>query len=126
MPKRRVERSLTLSEAALACGASRVTLRRRLDGGAFLHAFRSDANGKGRKDTWRIPVSDLLAAGFVLPGDERLAAATPRRRMAELETRVAELERELAVWRTRAEEREHHLDDLQAAVRTLRPVGSDE
>ncbi len=125
MPKRRAERSLTLSEAAVASGASRVTLRRRLDAGEFPHAFRSDAKGKGRKDTWRIPVSDLLSAGFVLPGDERPAAATPSRRIAELEATVAELERELAVWRARAQEREHHLDDLRAALRILGPVSSD-
>lgn len=125
MPNRPAKRSLTLSEAAVACGASGVTLRRRLDAGAFPHAFRSDVGGKGRKDTWRIPVSDLFAAGFVPPDDERPAAATPSRRIAELETRVAELERQPAVWRTRAEEREHHLDDLRAALRTLRPVSSD-
>lgn len=116
MPKRRAERSLTLSEAAAASGASRVTLRRRLDAGSFPNAFRSDTDGKGRKDTWRIPVGDLIAAGFVLPGELRAAAATPAKRVVELESRVAALEQEVAVWRARAEEREGHLADLRAVL----------
>jgi len=87
-----------------------------LDAHAFPHAFRSDADGKGRKDTWRIPVSDLRAAGFVLPGQERRAAATPAGRVVELESRVAALEQEVAVWRALAEEREGHLADLRQVL----------
>ncbi len=116
MPERRAERSLTLSEAAAASGASRVTLRRRLDAGTFPRAYRSAAGGKGRKDTWLIPVSDLVAAGFVLARGEQAAAATPGRRIAELEARVTDLEREVAVWKARAEERERHLEDLRDAL----------
>ncbi len=116
MPKRRPEPSLSLSEAADACGVSRVTVRRRLDAGAFPHAHRSASEGKGRKDTWRIPLSDLAAAGFSLRGEQRDRAATPGRRIAELEARVADLEREVAVWKVRAEERERHLVDLRLAL----------
>lgn len=93
-----------------------MTLRRRLDAHAFPHAFRSDADGKGRKDTWRIPASDLRAAGFVLPGNEPATAATPAKRMVELESKVAALEQEVAVWRALADERDRHLADLRQVL----------
>ena len=48
----------TLSEAAERVGASRSTLRRRLEAGAFPSAYR-DTTG-----IWHIPLEDLLAAGF--------------------------------------------------------------
>lgn len=116
MPKRRADRSLTLSEAAVASGVSRVTLRRRLDAGAFPNAYQAALEGIGRRDTWRIPVGDLAGAGFVL---SNLAgpAVTPTRRTGDLEKRVAELETDVAMWRALAQERERHLEDLRAALR---------
>jgi len=75
-----------------------VTLRRRLDAGAFPNAYQAALEGIGRRDTWRIPVGDLLAAGFVPHADGRPASATTGRRIAELEARVANLESVVAGW----------------------------
>lgn len=50
----------TLTEAATHVDASRSTLRRRLDAGAFPNATRDP------KGIWRIGIEDLLAAGFTL------------------------------------------------------------
>ena len=53
--------SLTLSEAAGQCGVSRSTIRRKHESGAFPSAFK---DGEG---AWRVPVTDLIAAGLT-PG----------------------------------------------------------
>lgn len=50
--------SLTLSEAAAACGVSRSTIRRKHETGAFPSAWK-DSEG-----AWRVPVEDLLGAGL--------------------------------------------------------------
>lgn len=55
--------TLTLTEAAKAAGVARVTIRRRLDDHAFPGAVLDES---GATPTWRIPVEDLLAAGFTL------------------------------------------------------------
>jgi hypothetical protein len=60
--------ALTLSEAVEATGASLSTLRRRLRSGAFPGAF-TDEDG-----THRVPVADLLGAGFQL---DRVEVTTP-------------------------------------------------
>lgn len=51
---------LTLNAAAVACGVSRSTMRRRRESGAFPAAY-TDTDG-----VWQVPVGDLLAAGFTL------------------------------------------------------------
>ncbi|MDJ0318668.1 helix-turn-helix transcriptional regulator [Arthrobacter antibioticus] len=49
----------TMREAVERTGASRSTLRRRLDQGKFPGAYLD------RAGQWRIPLTDLLAAGFI-------------------------------------------------------------
>ena len=59
------EQSYNLSEAAAVTGASRITMRRRLDAGRFPSAFR-DTSTLRRPPPWRIPALDLIAAGFTI------------------------------------------------------------
>jgi hypothetical protein len=61
----------TLSDAAQRVGVSRSTLRRRREQGSFPNAYR-DAAGQ-----WRIPIEDLLAAGFHPGNHEPAQAAQP-------------------------------------------------
>ena len=109
--------SLTLSEAASACGVSRSTIRRKHESGTFPGAWK-DAEG-----AWRVPVEDLLAAGLrpgrpsppdaasepvelpqsatvSVPLSEwdalRARAAAAEARAAAAETRIADLDRALA------------------------------
>jgi hypothetical protein len=58
--------TLTIAEASRATGISRESLRRDIGSGRFPGAFR-EATARG-PDTgrWRIPVSDVVAAGFSL------------------------------------------------------------
>lgn len=54
---------LTIDQAARACGVSRDTIKRRLYAGAFPGAERGTPHGR-REPPWRIPMSDLAAAGL--------------------------------------------------------------
>lgn len=121
--------ALTISEAAEAAHVNRRTIRRRLDAGDFPGAYR-DAPGTSRGPTaWRIPVTDLLAAGFTLhaptppedtpqgqPGPD--PSGTPRD-LDRLRTEVAELRRRAEVAEAIAEERGRALDDARLALRAL-------
>jgi len=51
---------LTLSDAAAQCGVARSTIRRALD----QHRFPNAVQDQDARGTWRVPVSDLLAAGY--------------------------------------------------------------
>jgi hypothetical protein len=54
---------VSLSELAAATGLSRITIRRYLDAGRFPRAFRDpDA---GTPSPWRVPLSDVKAAGLI-------------------------------------------------------------
>jgi len=66
-------------------------------------------------------VHDLVGAGFRVIG--HTVAATPASRTRDLEAKVAELEREVAVWKALAVERERHLQDLRAIVRRVESQG---
>lgn len=59
---------LTLSDAAAQCGVARSTIRRALDQDRFPNAVQDD----DARGTWRVPVSDLLLAGY-RPDPERSA-----------------------------------------------------
>ncbi|TRV71774.1 hypothetical protein FKN01_31325 [Streptomyces sp. 130] len=65
---------LTQREAAIACGVSRTTIRRRREAGELPGAVQDEQRG------WLIPVEDLLAAGFRLhapAGAEDVTADSP-------------------------------------------------
>lgn len=59
---------LTLSDAAAQCEVARSTIRRALDQDRFPNAVQDD----DARGTWRVPVSDLVAAGYQ-PDPERSA-----------------------------------------------------
>lgn len=89
----------TIREAVERTGASRSTLRRRLDQGKFPGAYLDQAG------QWRIPLTDLLAAGFtpVQPPGQGVATdiAHPENELAHvnhenLENRIKKLEISLA------------------------------
>lgn len=108
-----------LGEAAQHCGVSRSTLKRRLAAGDLPNAYKTP------EGQWRIPVPDLLAAGYQ-PGAPDWGDAQPATQDEPAPDRVAELERELALERARrvnaeqiAEERRGRIEDLQMAMRLL-------
>ena len=111
--------SLTLSEAASACGVHRNTIRRRLDQGHFPNAFR-DARG------WRVPAADLEAAG--LSPKKLDAVGEPsvdgdvqslRREVDGLRQLVVELEKRADLAEAIAAERQRRIDDLRVTLRML-------
>ncbi len=103
----------TLSEAAEHTGMSRSTLRRRLDQGKFPGAYRDQAK------QWRIPLTDLLAAGItpvqgvftdIAQPENELAHDIAQVTQAPLEIRVIELENALSI------ERAHRAAAEQVAI----------
>ena len=103
---------LTVSEAVQATGASRRTLVRRLSERAFPGAYR------GPGGAWRIPVADLIGAGFSLRVPEPVAEAQAEE-LADLRARLAEAESRAKVAEAVAEERLHALEDARLALRAL-------
>lgn len=116
----------TLAEAAQRCSVSRSTIKRRLSAGELPNAYKT---GNGQ---WRIPVTDLIGAGYD-PGkvewndpEQPTAPATPEPQQGASDARLRELEQELAQERLRranaeqiAEERRARIEDLQMAMRLL-------
>jgi hypothetical protein len=65
---------LTLSEAADLFGLARSTVRRALDAGRFPNAEQDD----DPRGAWRVPVQDLLDAGYTLPAAPVAPYVTPQ------------------------------------------------
>lgn len=119
----------TLSEAAALVSISRSTLRRRLDNADFPEAYR-DAKG-----VWKIPLTNLLAAGLApVQGsvhDPSTDIGQPvhspsQSKQVELEKRVVELETALSIehaHRTAAEQvtvaERHRAQTAEMALRML-------
>ena len=118
--------SLTLSEAAEACGVSRSTVRRKHEAGEFPNAYKA-----GPDNAWRIPVTDLLAAGLkpgrpsppdaVSEPDERVRSATVTLPKAELDA----LREQLHAERTRALVAEARLSERGETVDALKEALSE-
>ena len=118
--------SLTLSEAAEACGVSRSTIRRKHEAGEFPNAYKA-----GPDNAWRIPVTDLLGAGLkpgrpsppdaVSEPDERTRAATVTLPKAELDALREQLHNE----RTRALVAEARLSERAETVDALKEALSE-
>src|SRR5699024_44584 len=116
----------TLAEAAERCSISRSTIKRRLSAGELPNAYKTSSG------QWRIPVTDLIAAGYD-PGkvewsdpEQPTPSATSEPQQGPSEARLRELEQELAQERLRranaeqiAEERRARIEDLQMAMRLL-------
>lgn len=119
----------TLTEAVERTGASRSTLRRYREAGKLPNAYKDTAG------SWRFPVEDLLAAGLKLTDPahhEQLntpnghAQSVPEQPTPELQIKVLELEKALAVEKARNEGLERiaasaqaNADDLRRALRML-------
>ena len=134
-PAQQARPRFTLSEAAERTSASRSTLRRRLDEGAFPNASKDD------EGVWRIPVEDLLAAGLTMskpinePAQPVHAASLgaldehahpDRERIQQLEEQVKELQAQPAIERAQrtaaeqvAAERADHLNTARRALRMI-------
>lgn len=119
--------ALSIREAASAAGVGLRTIRRHLDAkpSAFPNAYRMTDQPQ---QPWRIPVADLLAAGFRLqapsppdpePEPEPAPVEPERARLAEVDQLRADLaaaRERAAVAEAVAAERERHLEDLRAAL----------
>lgn len=110
----------TLREAEERCGVSRSTLKRRLAAGDFPNAYKTS------QGQWRIPVNDLIGAGYQ-PGavdwdeepEEPAPATTPPDRVTELEHELAQERLRRASAEQLAQERQDRIADLQQAMRLL-------
>lgn len=112
-------RNVTLTEAAALTGVSRVTIRRYLDKGLFPNAFRTE-DGSHRKLPWRLPITDLLAAGLTI--QDKKPGPSAREVAPDLADLKAQLAAERAVSTERAkfiEALQEHLRDLNRTLRQL-------
>jgi hypothetical protein len=113
--------ALTLTEAAAATGTSRRTLTRALSGDKFPSAYR-EAGPKGPETgPWRVPIEDLLAAGFRLH-----QPAPPDSPATVIDDAAPQPQPAVDEWRIRAEvaeamaaERARTIDDLRATIERL-------
>lgn len=126
---RTVRPMLTLTEAAVACGVSRATLRRSLDAGAFPDAEQDDSPNR----VWRISVNSLLDAGYrvnapvsaLRPFAEQsddtgdTSSHEQGEQVAELRVRLAEADGRAERWQAVAEERAQALQRADIALRML-------
>ena len=124
--------TLTIRQASEACRVHRRTIMRRLEAGTLPNARR------GAAGEWRIPVTDLIAAGLKPSphgsADKQLrpdeAGQVQRRNDMKADAidsiALNEMAAEVADWRRRAEvaeaiaaERGHALEDARLALRAL-------
>jgi transcriptional regulator with XRE-family HTH domain len=124
--------TLTVAEAAQACGVSTSTIRRYLRGGRFPGARQEPSPVPGQPGSWRIPTQDLLEAGLdrqrLTPSgqaEQHQSPADPAGGWADSD-RVQALEHALELERTRrqaaevvAAERARTIVTLEIALRAL-------
>ncbi len=108
---------LSLGQASEMTGVPRTSLRRMLQRGAFPGAYLEPVDWEGRQRPWRIPVTDLVAAGTISAEDAADALARQARGLPLDEYKAADLEAE-------ADERElwqraELADELEAQVAEL-------
>jgi DeoR/GlpR family transcriptional regulator of sugar metabolism len=96
------EKALSVDEAAIACGVSTETIRRRLRARKLIGAYREGPSG-----AWRIPVTALAAEGFRIDISDRGAE-------------VERLERELAFARELNERLSANVEMLERHITDLR------
>lgn len=112
------EALFTFREAATACGVSRDTIKRRHRLGQFPRAELLDG-------VWKIPATDLIAAGLplgvestVCPEPPALIPVAPDE-LVQLRAEVADLRRRAEVAEAIARERAEALADARLALRAL-------
>lgn len=130
----REQKHFSASEAAKACGVGRATIQRRLDAGSFPDAFKNDVG-------WQIPLSNLLAAGFV-PGrpapaeQEQAPDREPDRdpepvvpehvqKLHDLELQLARAQSQAQIAQAVADERQRLIDTQNRAMRMLEAARED-
>jgi transposase len=124
--------SLTIAEAARACGVSVSTIRRYLAAGRFPGAHQQPSPIPGQRGLWRIPNQDLVAARLrsgqaPIPGQELKNQPSSGRTAGQPgDDRVRELEHALELERIRrraaedlAADRAHTIQTLESALRAL-------
>jgi hypothetical protein len=144
--------NFSLREAADVCGVSKITMRRRLDARGFPNAWRANGPGGQATGEWRIPIEDLLAAGFTpnaalngplrppgpptTPNGSQAASAplsptpnAPQPGQLDLQKEVDRLRADLLaethrreLAETLAAEQGRHLADLRTALNMLNPA----
>lgn len=117
--------ALTLADISAQSGVSLSTLRRKQRAGEFPEAFKDDG---GR---WRVPVSDLHAAGVRLTPalnhehiPEPETAAVEPVEVVELRHRVKLLEAQLQAEQEKNDLLSQSLADLRSALRAIEPPKS--
>lgn len=111
---------LTITEAAKAARVDRRTIRRRLDADTFPNAYRQGPDGP-----WKIPVGDLITAGFPLHKSEPERAPAPAPTLLDnteldrLRDENAELRRRAEVAEAVAAERLLRAENAELALRAL-------
>lgn len=118
--------TLTVKEAAAACGVSIKTIRRRLDSDSFPNAIRGAGPREGLEGPWLIPTSDLLAAGLsfsipkpVQPLPAEVPTSTESPDLENLKAAYAAQAVELAHAKELLARSDASLDDARLALRAL-------
>lgn len=109
--------TLTVKEAAAACGVSIKTIRRRLDSDSFPNALRGAGPREGLEGPWLIPTSDLLAAGLSFSTPKPVTASAPA--VTEIAPAVTELDELKAAYALLALRLSHSEDSLRRADEAL-------
>lgn len=121
--------TMSMGEAVRLTGASRSTMQRRLAAGQIEGAYRNAEGG------WVVPMSGLLAAGFVprtTPAEEPLEAdpdeiAALRAEIDRLSAAVAEIPRlrgEIETLSAVNAAQAEHIRDFRVALETIRALPS--
>ncbi len=107
---------LTIAEAALRCGTSDDTLRRRLAEGEFKGAFQDSS----RRNAWFIPVADLHKAGFSVKDLEPTRSGARENEVSQRDALLAEAAAALELSETRLGAAMQRVDQATEEVQHLR------
>jgi hypothetical protein len=122
------DHSLTISEAADACGVDRKEIERLNRQGEFPNAWRADPEPghSAFQSLWRIPLADLRRAGLApepstdtLAGDDAAVDLTAPSELEELRADRDDWQRRALVAEAIAAERLSALDDTRQALKTV-------
>jgi excisionase family DNA binding protein len=107
----------TIAEAATACGVSKRTIRRKIEKKDLENAFQDS------KKRWKIPLEDLLAAGYKVNEAKNVdpQAKTPDQAKEEApkDTRLEDLEKQLNAYRERCLIAEAKLEYADKLIKVL-------
>jgi hypothetical protein len=124
IPEYEERSAMTVTEAALAAGVNRRSLRRRLEGGVFPNAYRDAGTQGPASGPWRIPVGDLLDAGLTLdePQEPDRDTRTPpeRSEVERLRSALDESRRRVVEAETLAARRQQVIEAHERELLSLR------